>query len=305
MARLSQALWHDFPEYYHYFSTPSFSWRRATGRNHNHLLGQVEGVDGIKTGYTRASGFNLVTSMHRGQRHVVAVVLGGRSGGQRDARMRELLAEHIMTASTRQTSTVLAEAAPEPEPSDPIPMPPARLRTEMVEASASIDEPMAVAAFVAPVHLEPGSTAPIKPRAVKTVSIRPATAVSAKAKHIATLAAPAAVELPEPRPTKVAVVIDEKPAKHAANKAAQHKARSGWMIQVGAFGELEEARVRLSSAKKRAKKLLGEADPFTEPVTKGEKTFYRARFAGLDKHQAVAACRALKRSDIACLALKN
>ncbi len=50
-------------------------------RNHNHLLGQVEGVDGIKTGYTRASGFNLVTSVQRGDRHIVAVVLGGRSAG--------------------------------------------------------------------------------------------------------------------------------------------------------------------------------------------------------------------------------
>ena len=58
-------------------------------RNHNHLLGQVDGVDGIKTGYTRASGFNLVTSVRRDGRHIVAVVLGGRSSGQRDARMRE------------------------------------------------------------------------------------------------------------------------------------------------------------------------------------------------------------------------
>ena len=51
-------------------------------RNHNHLLGQVEGVDGIKTGYTRDSGFNLVTSVRRGARHIVAVVLGGRSATQ-------------------------------------------------------------------------------------------------------------------------------------------------------------------------------------------------------------------------------
>ena len=55
----------------------------------------------------------------------------------------------------------------------------------------------------------------------------------------------------------------------------------------------------------RARKLLGHADPFTEPVTKGEKTLYRARFAGLDKHQAEAACRTLKRKDIACLPIKN
>ena len=64
-------------------------------RNHNRLLGRVEGVDGIKTGYTRASGFNLVTSVQRGNRHLVAVVLGGRSGGARDAKMRELIEANI------------------------------------------------------------------------------------------------------------------------------------------------------------------------------------------------------------------
>ena len=55
----------------------------------------VEGVDGIKTGYIRASGFNLVTSVHRGNRHIVAVVMGGGSAGSRDARMRDLISEHI------------------------------------------------------------------------------------------------------------------------------------------------------------------------------------------------------------------
>jgi D-alanyl-D-alanine carboxypeptidase len=91
MARLSQALWNDFPEYYHYFSTPTFSWRRATGRNHNHLLGQVDGVDGIKTGYTRASGFNLATMAERGGRRVIVVVLGGETAAARDAQVAYLL----------------------------------------------------------------------------------------------------------------------------------------------------------------------------------------------------------------------
>jgi D-alanyl-D-alanine carboxypeptidase len=77
------------------------------------------------------------------------------------------------------------------------------------------------------------------------------------------------------------------------------------MIQVGAFGAEQDARERLQAAQSRAKRLLGEADPFTETVTKGEKKLYRARFAGLDRHQAEAACRTLKRNDIACMPLKN
>ena len=90
---LGRAIQDRFPRYYRYFSTTAFNYHGHSIRNHNHLLGSVEGVDGIKTGYTRASGFNLVTSMRRGNRHLVGVVLGGRSGGSRDAIMRGLLAE--------------------------------------------------------------------------------------------------------------------------------------------------------------------------------------------------------------------
>ena len=81
-ALLGIAIQERFPKYYRYFSTPSFVYRGNAMRNHNHLLGKVEGVDGIKTGFTRDSGFNLVTSVKRGPRHIVAVVLGGRSAGQ-------------------------------------------------------------------------------------------------------------------------------------------------------------------------------------------------------------------------------
>lgn len=91
MARLSQVLWYDFPEYYHYFQTPNFSWRRTSGRNHNRLLGQVEGVDGIKTGYTRASGFNLATMTERNGRRVIVVVLGGETAAARDAQVAYLI----------------------------------------------------------------------------------------------------------------------------------------------------------------------------------------------------------------------
>jgi D-alanyl-D-alanine carboxypeptidase len=75
-----------FPQYYKYFSTESFVYHGETMRNHNHLLGAVEGTDGIKTGYTRASGFNLVASVHRDGRRIVAVILGGKSSFERDVR---------------------------------------------------------------------------------------------------------------------------------------------------------------------------------------------------------------------------
>jgi D-alanyl-D-alanine carboxypeptidase len=111
-ATLGRAIQDRFPRYYRYFSTTSFAYRGQSIRNHNRLLGNVEGVDGIKTGYTRASGFNLVTSMRRGNRHLVGVVLGGRSGGSRDAIMRNLLAENLEKGATKRTVAAITERGP-------------------------------------------------------------------------------------------------------------------------------------------------------------------------------------------------
>jgi D-alanyl-D-alanine carboxypeptidase len=309
---LGRAIQQRFPGYYHYFATEAFAYHGRSMRNHNRLLGSVAGVDGIKTGYTRASGFNLVTSMRRGQRHVVAVVLGGKSSRSRDARMRDLLSDHIMTASTRRTAPVLAQAPANrkiqevAEVEDAIPVPSGRpLSLQKVaagEATASIEE--TATAFTATTAPKAGSTDPIKPLLVKTISVKappkPVKTASAKFAAISSAAADEAEA-----PAKIAVVTP-KAAQALEKKADSHKSpRSGWKIQVGAFGEEKEALDRLDSAKRRAKKLLGRADPYTETVTKGEKTFYRARFAGLDKDGAEAACRTLKRSDIACLPIKN
>ena len=79
-ATLARAIQDRFPKYYRYFATEAFNFHGRTIHGHNHLLGSVEGVDGIKTGYTRASGFNLITNLRRGNRHLVGVVMGGRSG---------------------------------------------------------------------------------------------------------------------------------------------------------------------------------------------------------------------------------
>src|SRR6516165_11053426 len=84
---LGRAIQDRFPRYYRYFSTQTFNYHGQSIRNHNHLLGEVEGVDGIKTGFVTASGFNLVSSIRRNGHHLVAVVMGGSSGGSRDARM--------------------------------------------------------------------------------------------------------------------------------------------------------------------------------------------------------------------------
>lgn len=109
MATLSLALMRDFPSYYPYFSTQGFSWRSLYSRNHNSLLGSVTGVDGLKTGYTRASGFNLASSAERNGRRVIVVVMGGTTAAARDAQVAYLLEAAFERLESRTRSR---EAAP-------------------------------------------------------------------------------------------------------------------------------------------------------------------------------------------------
>lgn len=93
MAILSRALYQRFPTYCRYFNTRSFLYNGQIHKNHNHLLGKVPGVDGIKTGFIAASGFNLAASAKRNGMRLIVVVMGGRSSASRDAKVAELL-EH-------------------------------------------------------------------------------------------------------------------------------------------------------------------------------------------------------------------
>lgn len=99
MATLGRAIKQRFPKYFKLFSTRSFKYKGRRYGNHNRLLGRVRGVDGIKTGYTRASGFNLVTNVETGGRHIVAVVMGGRTGASRNKQMTKLIGRYLPKAS--------------------------------------------------------------------------------------------------------------------------------------------------------------------------------------------------------------
>src|SRR5437899_423078 len=174
-ALLGRAVQDRFPRYYRYFATSSFHFHGMDIRNHNHLLGRIQGVDGIKTGYTRASGFNLVSSVRRGGRHVVAVVFGGSSSGARDARMRDLIEQHIAEASIQRTVPMIAEAI-ESEPAR------ANTRVAAADPAARITagEPApktradaASTTPTAPTAPRSGSVEPIQPIPVKTITVRP------------------------------------------------------------------------------------------------------------------------------------
>src|SRR6516225_1457558 len=114
-ALLGRLIQKRFPRYYKYFSTESFVYHGEVLRNHNHLLGSIEGVDGIKTGFTRASGFNVVTSVHRDGHYIVAVVMGGRSSLERDAHMRELISAQIEETALKRSAPAVAKSNPRGE----------------------------------------------------------------------------------------------------------------------------------------------------------------------------------------------
>jgi D-alanyl-D-alanine carboxypeptidase len=355
-----------FPRYYKYFSTRSFTFRGQWIGNHNRLLGRVEGVDGIKTGYIRASGFNLVTSVHRGNRHVVAVVMGGSSASSRDAKMRDLINENIAEASTKRTAPMIAQVGESQSSKSGAEQ--AFAVASATSVPARVTPPSSGAAprrkeattkpAVAPRHPAPGSTEPIRPVLVKTFTVRARTQTASLAPlHLPALpfAEPqpvqSAVPVVSPAPTPViattaplvpvaraappapaapaapaaaesaveqeraAPVQSARPAGSAAVSAravmaetllpAKPPARSGWIIQVGAFPAEEAAKQQLSAVQSKASKILTGADPFTETVEKSGTTYYRARFAGFDKGKAEAACKYLKRNDVDCVTIKN
>ena len=379
-AILGRAIQERFPRYYRYFSTESFVYHGEAMRNHNHLLGVVDGVDGIKTGFTRASGFNLLTSLHRNGRYLVAVVMGGPSASERDERMRELISAHIKEAAVRRTAPMIAEAA---ERREEAPAKSPATRTDRT-ATANVEPSVApsTASSTAP-HVVAGSNDPIRPLLVKTISYRTAPVQTASLAPMPALvpvpaAVPAAAPQPSPAvapavpaqagtrtnsqtraeiaatapnvdlkvaqaeppaaaaepaaPKSVAAApvqiqpvqlpsaqiqpaqIEPTPIAHTAAARVQTvpaysappaHSHGGWLIQIGAFDDEAEAKQHLSAAQSKVQVALVAKDPFTERVQKGDKALYRARFAGFDKSTAEAACRALKRSDFECMALKD
>ncbi len=137
-AILGRAIHDRFPRYYSYFSVVNYRYHGKDLHNHNSLLGNLEGVDGIKTGYTEASGYNLALSVRRSRKSVVAVVLGGTSNAERDARMRQLIEESIPQAATQRTVPTIVEAA-QPAAADLDMAVPIKNRSRIAPSASALD----------------------------------------------------------------------------------------------------------------------------------------------------------------------
>lgn len=270
MARLGLSLRKAHPKSFRYFSTRRFKYAGRTYGNHNRLLGRVGGVNGIKTGYTRASGFNLVTNVEKGGRHLVAVVLGGRTGRTRDAHMINLINRNIKKASRKNRSKKITPLLPNhssgslnvAELAPPLPT----LRPErktVISASAST--------FAAELKATPPTPA------IVTADLR--TNKTEEQGGNDNLSAPK-IAATKPNPTK----------------------RVGWKIQLSATPDLSAAKELLEEASQRGASVLSSKTPYTEPVQKGSSTLYRVRFAGFeDKNKARQACKFMKRKKYKCI----
>ncbi len=272
LAILGRALQEHHPKYYSYFSTPSFVWKGKRIGNHNRLLGRINGVDGIKTGYTRASGFNLVTSVKRGGRQVVAVVLGGESGSSRDKKMAGLIEDYMPKASTGQR---IAAPIPGDGPAvasiDPKELPAPRLRPTVDETETASVEPAEIAA---------------PPRMAGSV----ASLIGANS-----VFALEAVDQGDTSADEDTSDVETAPA-----------VITGWKIQLAATPTQSSAEDILDRALSKASRVLGSASPYTETVVRGDTKLYRARFAGFaGKTEARAACDYLTKRSFQCLALTD
>lgn len=297
-ARLGMALRQHFPQYYGYFSTRSFNFGKQVIGNHNRLLGNVRGVDGIKTGYTRAAGFNLVTSAQADGRSIVAVVMGGKSGASRDQTMRNLVANYMPKASVGSGQQVVAAIRPAPVVAPRQPEPVAAAVVPVVQAPA-------VAPSLATATL-PLSSVPVPENRyggdAGGVAYAPAqTPVQLKA------AAPVAAALAQPRPLQSSLPKSEVPDVDRTTTASTSRARdenaSGWVIQIGAAPDKAKALSLLQDAQDKGGKVLRSATPFTVALNTNGSQIFRARFGGFgDQRAAVDACNSLKRKGINCWA---
>jgi D-alanyl-D-alanine carboxypeptidase len=304
LALLGETTQKRFPQYFHYFSLREFNYDGQTIGNHDHLLGRVDGVDGIKTGYTRGSGFNLLTSMHRDGRSLVAVVMGGISGPSRDRLMARLIESHYAEASVGGATTRVAEAAPVAEAFGRAPPPRAAVERE---ETAAVAPPVRDAEPQGEGDDSDGDTAPaarpLKPTKPNSALLAKATALDPG--KLGWRTGPQARALVHSPPahsakdeeTRVARASDDN------NDSAGGK-KGGWSVQVGATDNAAQARHLLARAKSRHH-ALASARAITEKVRRDGDTLYRVRFAGLDSAAAQKACRDLRHGGLDCFTTRE
>jgi D-alanyl-D-alanine carboxypeptidase len=304
MAVLGDALINHYPQYYPYFNTESFTYAGIYHHNHNHLKDRYDGMDGIKTGYIRASGFNLVASAKRNGVRLVGVVFGGRSAVARDNHMAQLLDNCFDIAASEKRSGRIAAANGEgdgtaSDDGDYVTLP-AKVSAIFPHSGAAVAEtahaPIAAALPQTAVAQAPASDAAAEPDMQMPAAAAPvATAAQVEKKQVT--AAPAQV-LVAPKNPQVAMLTPPQAPPSAVS------AKNNWGIQIGAYSDAAIGQQALSDLTASMTNLLSGANPQVQKVSAGGTVMYRARLLSLDKKTAQSVCSYLVQRGKSCLTVE-
>ncbi len=265
LATLGMAVLRDYPRQYQVFSTHSFSYDGYSHPNHNKLLGRYDGLDGIKTGYIRASGFNLVASAERGGRRLVAVVLGGNAPGWRDKHMAQLL-----DTSFKKRPAIMLASADKAKPA----------ATNGVLPNGTPPAPGAGVRIAKEIMQRPGAGAP-EP-VIATDEPAPPAPVYTE-------------EMDSDEPTIADMISDD---------AAEEIAVSGqWGVQVGAFKLQPNAQRAAEEARKFLPAGLAAAKSIVDEKSVRRAKIFQARLIGMTEGEARALCKTMKKKRADCLAV--
>lgn len=299
LVTLGRRILTDFPEQSKIFSTRFFQYGKARHKNHNGLLFSYAGTEGLKTGYTRDSGFNLLTSCRRQDKYLIAVVLGGRSSRHRNARMRGLLDSSWRKAvafnDIRQQTTEKLVAAAASELSD-------EMMPERNPAfHSSVSERTLSIAMAAAREAEEGL------REEKPASEKIAVAALTQA----AVAVPASdnedeaeVEAEASEEGDTATDVAAREEAPVQSPAQQQLTLGPYHVQVGSYLDVASAKSRLANVAEKASDLLGGHGLLTVPGEVRGKSYFRARFGSFSEDDADSACAKLKRLKIDCLVVR-
>lgn len=307
MAKLAMALLRDFPHRYHYFGIRNFSYNGRNHHNHNRLLGEYRGLDGIKTGYINASGFNLVASAKQNGRRLVGVVFGGQTWRSRNDHMVKLLDEGFATLATRgtqiQEASTKSGSVPIPPPppifEDARGAPPSNAQyayttdSEEDEAAYSDQSSKKLADMIGTVEAKSyerteqssleSAVPPIPaPRPVYGEANAGDRSYDNETRTSPTGAARTVMQLRIPR--------DQLPKGISGTQIASANEQGGWSVQVGAFQSRAMTDKALRTAQARLPSHLQGTQAVIVPQSTGNGIVFRARLQGYTEIQANSAC---------------
>lgn len=298
MATLAQRVSQDFPQYFQYFSEKSFTWNGRTYRTHNSLVRNFDGATGLKTGYTRRSGFNLATTVDRNGDRLIGIVLGGRSSSTRDRHMRDILTKgyarlksnpnlvaalHRNKPSPRMKPTLLANLETQPAPR----IKPTTFVAQLDAAptlsdSDALRQEIAVAAS--------GLSRDGAPNTTPIDSIG------------ALIAAADSDDLNEIQIARIASLSPNDDG--MVGQGDFETGRENWSIQIGAYTTKALAQKELETAAFSGGLMERRRTVLPTQLLDGA-VVYRARFSQLTEIEAVAACETLKTKEQNCFVVSD